>query len=298
MRAKHTLGALLESLFKPFLDAILRSSHVSYSRKVISSVAAIAYASLRMEPEKLPPAHYRPKFHVRFSPLTTTVTFLSAVIGLVLFLFPGVAGLDSVPRLRIAAVVLLVLVASVSLIFPWLKGVLRAVYGRINAYPRLHQRASRDSDALSAVRLGAMELMWSMPPGIEDGDELQVEARLAAMQERLTNLKRGVFVWGLAVLSEVTFRVRRAGIDKGRLVVVLEDPESVLHRGDKLVVLDTEDLFEMGTYEVIDVLANECYAAGGADTDPLWKGNLMEHGEMNVVPNRLAVLVKRGGDND
>jgi len=137
-----------------------------------------------------------------------------------------------------------------------------------------------------------------MPPGIEDGDELQVEARLAAMQERLTNLKRGVFVWGLAVLSEVTFRVRRAGIDKGRLVVVLEDPESVLHRGDKLVVLDTEDLFEMGTYEVIDVLANECYAAGGADTDPLWKGNLMEHGEMNVVPNRLAVLVKRGGDND
>jgi len=143
-----------------------------------------------------------------------------------------------------------------------------------------------------------MELMWSVPPSIEDEGELPAEVRFTSMQESFAILKSNMFAWGLAALSEVTFRVRRASIDKGRLIVALDDPDAVLQRGDQLVVLDTEDLFEMGTYEVVEVLDKECYAAGGADTDPLWKGTIMENGEMNVILHKRAMLVKRGGDDD
>jgi hypothetical protein len=252
-----------------------------------------------MELEKLPPAYEHPPFRVEFSLLRTTVGFVSAVLGVIVIFFPGVVELEAVPRIRIAAVLLLVLVAGVSLFFPWLRGMFRTVYGRASEYPRLHQRARQDSEDLTALRLGAMELMWSMPTGIEDeGELLSVEDRFAAMQESFADLKSNVFAWGLAALSEVTFRVRRAAIDKGRLIVVIQDPEAVLQRGDKVVVLDTEDLFEMGTYEVVEVVAKECYAAGGADADPLWKGTIMVHGEMNVVLRKVAMLVKRGGDSD
>jgi len=193
---------------------------------------------------------------------------------------------------------LLVLVAGVSLIFPWLKALLRAVYSRTNEYPRLHQRASLDSEALDTLRVGAMELMSSLPPDIEDEDKLPLEVRFGVMRESLANLKSGVSKLGLEALREVAFRVRRAGIDKGRLIIVLEDPKGVLHRGDKMRVLDTEDLFVMGTFEVVDVHAKECYAAGGADTDPLWKGNVMERGEVNMILSKFAILVERSSEND
>jgi len=244
-----------------------------------------------MDREQLPPPYNRPAFQVQFRHLRALLALISAVLGVILFFYPKIAGFETAPRLRNVTIVLLLLAAGVGLLFPWLKGVARTLYGRTKEYPRLHQRASQDSEALNALRLGAMELMRSMSPDVEDGDELSV-------QESFANLKSGVFALGLEALSEVAFRVQRASIDdKGRLIIALEVPEGSLHRGDSMLVVDKEDLFEMGTFEVVEVQAKECYAAGGADTDPLWKGNVMEHGEMNMILSKLAILVERSSEN-
>jgi hypothetical protein len=241
-----------------------------------------------MDREQLPPPYNRPAFQVQLGPFRAVLALIGTASSVILFFAPGIAGLESAPRLRYALILLVLLAAGVSLLFPWLKGVAHAVYGRTKEYPQLHQHASRDSEALNVLRLGAMQLMRSTPSNIEDGDELQ---------ESFANLKSGVYALGLEALSEVAFRVQRASIDKGKLIIALEDPNGILHRGDKMQVLDTEDLFEMGTYQVVDVLAKECYAAEHADTDPVWKGNIMEHGEMSVVPSKVAILVERSSEN-
>lgn len=105
--------------------------------------------------------------------------------------------------------------------------------------------------------------------------------------------KRSVFALGLEVLQERIFQIGRASMDKGRLVIVVEDAEGILRLGDKLIVVDTEDFYFMGTFEVIQKRAEGCHAVEGKDADGLWKGAVRSGKEGDEVTYKTAILKER-----
>lgn len=76
----------------------------------------------------------------------------------------------------------------------------------------------------------------------------------------------------------------------------MEDNEASLAVGDKVLVVDTADLYEMGTFKVVEKREKQCYAVGGHDVDSLWLGELRETGETSVVVEKVAILVEQDGE--
>lgn len=112
-------------------------------------------------------------------------------------------------------------------------------------------------------------------------------------EDEFEGFKRNVFALGLAALSERSFQIERASIDKGRLVIVVEDVKGRLHLGDKLRVVDAEDFYPMGTFEVVRKRTEDCYAVGGKDVDGVWLTAVRNHREGDPVTYKIAILAER-----
>ncbi len=115
-------------------------------------------------------------------------------------------------------------------------------------------------------------------------------------EDEFEGFKRNVFALGLAALSECIFQIEKASVDKGKLVVALKDAEGNLRPKDKLIIVDTEDWYPMGTFDVTEKRSGECYATGVKDVDSLWLGDMMERKETNMVLHKIAFLVERSDE--
>ena len=235
-----------------------------------------------------PSLKLEPKTHV------ASAGYVFTAAGLIIALFPGL--IDSSVA-KIAIIVLCVLVALASLIWSYISGNLFALYRRMRDYPQLHEQRTAFSNDLDNVRQDldtlrqhALELMISNPYGEED------EATSVNVQMELLHLKKKVVELAIQALTEKTFYINREGFEEGKLVIALEDSESSLDEGDKVLVVDTADFYEMGTFEVVEKRQKECYAVGGADVDGLWLQRLRQTGEKSMIVQKVAILVTRGDE--
>lgn len=194
-------------------------------------------------------------------------------------------------------IVLCVLVASAGLTWSYISGNLAALYRRIRDYPQLHEQCITCADSLDVVhkdldtlRYNALELVRSSYYIEEEDEALSVDPQM-----ELVRLKRGVVKLVIQALAERTFHINKEGFDEGKLVIALEDNESSLGEGDQVLVVDTADFYEMGTFKVVERRQKECYAVGGTDVDGVWLQKLRQTGEKSMVINKVAILVTWGG---
>lgn len=130
----------------------------------------------------------------------------------------------------------------------------------------------------------------------QDNEPTAAYADMAIAQlaeDEFEGFKRNVFALGLAALSERGFQIERASMDKGKLVIVVEDVKGRLHLGDKLRVVDAEDFYPMGTFEVVRKRTEDCYAVGGKDVDGVWLTAVRDHREGDPVTYKIAILAER-----
>jgi hypothetical protein len=89
------------------------------------------YAERNMEPEKLPPAFDLPPFRAEFKGLNGVIAIVGGLGGIAGRFVPLPEKLEAFPRLRLWVVILLLLLAAVSVLYPWMKELSGAVYGRL-----------------------------------------------------------------------------------------------------------------------------------------------------------------------
>ena len=247
----------------------------------VSFAAINPYASWEMKSKEQPPSHVRPAFRLDFKGHSAWVGYLAAIAGLTLLLFPEItAKITASSTLRVAGIVLCVMVALVGFTSKNLLGNVYALYGRVRDYPGLHGRATADSDSVEDLRQNALQLMLST----------------SAVEQDYEGLRKGVVELAAQAFEERSFRINKERVDKGHLVIVLEDHEASLSEGDKILVVDTADKYPMGTFEVIEKRRMECYAIGGADVDGLWLADRRRSGETSVIIEKVAILVERSGE--
>lgn len=239
-----------------------------------------------MEPEKLPSAFDIPAFRLEFKWLNLLLAFCSGLAGIFGIFVTLPERFEAYPRLRIGVVVLLLLAAVVSLLYPWLREIGSSVYGRLCEYPRVHQRAGLETTALSTLRQHTIGLMQHAA-SCAVGEEHQL------VRDELASLIQRVFAVGLEALAPFTFQIEQAAPEKGGLIIAVKDAERSLRLGDKLMVIDVEDFYHMGTFTVNQERSEKCIAVGGGDVDKLWVSAVKELGEGSLVSRRIAVLVER-----
>lgn len=157
-------------------------------------------------------------------------------------------------------------------------------------YPQLHERAATDTDSLKALRQNALDLLLGGSPSEEDE-----QTAIPDPQAELQRIKRSVIELAVRALLDSSFHVNKESLDKGNLVIELIDDDASLAVGEKLIVVDTADLYEMGTFEVVQKNEKQCYATGVQDVDGLWLADLRKTGERSVVVKKLAIPLRRGG---
>jgi hypothetical protein len=234
-------------------------------------------------PYKRPSLVLSPKTHA------AVVSYATAAAGLGVALFPGV--IDNVVA-KVVIIALCVVVAALGLLWPFVSGNMRALYGRVRDYPQLHVRATTDSERLSVLRQNTLELMQASSLLEKEG------AHTTARDPKtdLENLRRGIVGLATVALEETTYRIKKQSMDKDKVVLVLEDKDAFLAVGDKVRVVHTADLYEMGTFRVVETIEGEqeCYALGENDVDGLWSADIKRSGESSVVLTKRAILIERG----
>jgi hypothetical protein len=233
-----------------------------------------------MDQHNLPSKHENAPVRLSAKSHVSFLGYISAVLGIVAFVWAIVSS----SALGWVVFGSFLLATAASFIWPSLREKLQMLRGRVEDYPVLHRRASSYSNDLASLRAKALELM-------RVNSAVSLENR-----GNWENLKKAVNEVAIEALRERSFFISKQSLDRNRLVLVLEKGEVALCKGDKLIVVQTEDFYEMGTFEIVEVRTKEYYAYGGKDVDGVWLSDVRKEGEKTVVPGKIAILVERSGE--
>src|SRR5258708_20693252 len=91
------------------------------------------------------------------------------------------------------------------------------------------------------------------------------------------------------------FDIAGATIVNNELYISLQTKDSLtLNKGDVLSVIDRKDGRLMGLFEVTDPQNGQNYALATSGVDPLWKGYILQVGQVTMFPNLAAIYLPQG----
>ena len=212
-----------------------------------------------MTQELLPPELDRPRWEWWGNIWGSVV---QVVLAFLVFFFPNLVGIDESLqplRLIIGIPILLLPILGPTLLWLFKAGVV--TYKRARYYPTLRHRTRRDEDDLARANQTIFAFLQNATSG-------QVYALDRAWYDRNTD----------------------------QLFIVLEkNGTHDLTRGDSVAVLHTSGTRYMGLFEVTEVRAQEYYARGVTNVDPLWMGQMREQIEVRVLPFMIAEYLPAQG---
>lgn len=234
-----------------------------------------------------PPPLERPPFRLRFKSLAILVGFVSAVVGILVFLFPLADALRDSPCLRFALGAILLLVALASPVYPWGREMVAVALGRWREYPSLRERARYLLERIQELRVMS-DALFRYAVG------LGKEQTGRSAEEKLPEMMAAVLSFGRSAQPERVFEIGRASYEGERVFIALrKGPGRALSAGTPLDVLHTEDGLVMGAFTVSEIRSEEYYAVGRVrEVDPVWVGMLVERGEMTMLPHMIAVITE------
>ena len=122
------------------------------------------------------------------------------------------------------------------------------------------------------------------------------QANYYIMEEKLLNENLSDIITKLILRSLVSFEVERAYSKKqGIFLVVRKNPETLLVKEDKLMIVDDEDkVIIIGVFSIIRINQDNYYALAAPGLDPIWAGYVSENKEVKFFPYIKAYFITEG----
>lgn len=118
-----------------------------------------------------------------------------------------------------------------------------------------------------------------------------------AQHNDMLALKADLYEFALRRQSAPALDIIRAKVRNGHMYISIGKKEQLaLDVEDPLVVVDQTDGMMMGMFKVTQIRDAEYYAVDTSGVNPLWKGQVLQAGEVSMFPNMIVVPLREGGE--
>jgi len=111
----------------------------------------------------------------------------------------------------------------------------------------------------------------------------------------IIKLKDSIIKLSESIESNNTFEITSATCYEKNLlyIAIRKNNNKKLEKFDNILTLDRKDGKIMGLFQITEVKENEYYAEEKSNIDPLWKGYVKQNGEISMIPNIIAIYLKK-----